>query len=548
MIRQTKTFALGLFAAGTLLSGCGEDFATGPQQFPASLDVASWKDTLVLGERHTVTARVLDGQRREVLNRSIEWTVGTPAIVGIAPAEGDASASAALTVAGGAAVELQALQLGEAHLSFVFADELFHQTTAERTVTVVTAGVQLAVESNVAVGEVGDTAVIVASAMGWNAAGESEAVAGLGLQWTKQGPGAVKLLNQGDTVRVVGEAAGTDTLVVSHPACLEGAHCADTLLVTVDGEAAPPADPLAITPTEVEKTVNQVQQFSLTGPAGPYVWSVDGVDGGNATKGTVSVAGLYTAPGSVPPGGSVEVCGRLASSPAVKACATVTLVVTPSAGADVIVVNDIDMWATDWGSSEDNRKFFSNIVNYPTAGSRASATRVMFYTGANSACGGMCRTDGYASGAIVPALVNLGYTPFDETGPLASIPADVKVIFIWMPATEIPANEVNALKQFAGEGGRLVVIGENGGFYGSGIEIENKLLADLGSELENQGDCAWGPGVLESDHQLVSGMSTITIACASTMTPGPNDFVVVRAPDTGKVIVAVTRIDLTPLP
>ena len=313
MIRQTKTIALGLLAAGTLLSGCGEDFATGPQQFPASLDVASWKDTLVLGERHSVTARVLDGQRREVLNRSIEWTVGAPAIVGIAPAEGDASASAALTVAGGAAVELQALQLGEASLSFVFADELFHQTTAERTVTVVTAGVQLAVESNVAVGEVGDTAVIVASAMGWNAAGESEAVAGLGLQWTKRGPGAVKLLNQGDTVRVVGEAAGTDTLFVSHPACLAGAHCADTLLVTVDGEAEPPAEPLAISPTEVEKTVNQVQQFGLTGPAGPYVWSVDGVDGGNATKGTVSGAGLYTAPGSVPAGGSVEVCGRLAS-------------------------------------------------------------------------------------------------------------------------------------------------------------------------------------------------------------------------------------------
>jgi hypothetical protein len=123
----------------------------------------------------------------------------------------------------------------------------------------------------------------------------------------------------------------------------------------------------------------------------------------------------------------------------------------------------------------------------------------------------------------------------------------VKVIFIWLPMETIGAAELNALKQFASEGGRLVVVGENGGWYGSGIPVENQLLADLGSQLVNLGGCAWGGGVVESDHQLVAGVNELSIACASGMTPGPNDFVVVREPGTGVVLVAVTRIDLTPL-
>jgi hypothetical protein len=93
----------------------------------------------------------------------------------------------------------------------------------------------------------------------------------------------------------------------------------------------------------------------------------------------------------------------------------------------------------------------------------------------------------------------------------------------------------------------LVVVGENVGAYGSGIPFENQLLADLGSQLVNLGGCAWGGGVVESDHQLVAGVSELSIACGSGMTPGPNDFVVVREPGTGVVLVAVTRIDLTPL-
>ena len=50
----------------------------------------------------------------------------------------------------------------------------------------------------------------------------------------------------------------------------------------------------------------QLQAKVANGP--PQVtWSVEGVPGGNATVGTITPAGLYTAPAAVPPGGSVTI-------------------------------------------------------------------------------------------------------------------------------------------------------------------------------------------------------------------------------------------------
>ena len=42
-------------------------------------------------------------------------------------------------------------------------------------------------------------------------------------------------------------------------------------------------------------------------------WSVDGVDGGDGASGTITADGFYTAPASVPPGGSVTIAARSAS-------------------------------------------------------------------------------------------------------------------------------------------------------------------------------------------------------------------------------------------
>jgi hypothetical protein len=146
--------------------------------------------------------------------------------------------------------------------------------------------------------------------------------------------------------------------------------------------------------------------------------------------------------------------------------------------------------------------------------------------------------------------VDLGYTVVNETGSLATIPADVKVIFIWTPGATLPVDDVNGLKQFAGQGGRVVVVGENAGFMGTeGLAAENQLLSDLGAQLTNQGGCLV-PGeyvLAEGTHQLVSGISQVFMWCVSPMTPGPNDFVLFRASG-GEVVGAVAKIDLTLLP
>ncbi len=249
----------------------------------------------------------------------------------------------------------------------------------------------------------------------------------------------------------------------------------------------------------------------------------------------------------------MQVCVRLSAQPLVSDCATVTITALPPpppAGADVVVVNDVDMWSAGYGMSAGNQKFFENLVGYTAAGPRAGGHTVMSWTGASSGCGAGCNLNGgWYTEAVTTKLTSLGYTLVDDSGSFASIPADVKVIFIWMPRETLGTADLNALKQFASEGGRLVVVGENGFFYGDeGIAIENELLASLGSQLVNQGDCYFGFGTAESSHQLVAGVAQVELPCASTMTPGTNDYTVVRDEVSGKTIIAVTRIDLTPIP
>jgi hypothetical protein len=84
-----------------------------------------------------------------------------------------------------------------------------------------------------------------------------------------------------------------------------------------------------------------------------------------------------------------------------------------------------------------------------------------------------------------------------------------------------------------------------------GLAAENQLLADLGAQLTNQGGCDVSegtPAVVAGSHQLLDGVTGLNMACASSMTPGPNDYVLFRDPGNNHVVGAVVKIDLTPLP
>lgn len=84
---------------------------------------------------------------------------------------------------------------------------------------------------------------------------------------------------------------------------------------------------VSISPLNASVQVRQSQQFSATvsgASSGAVNWLVSGVLGGNSTVGTISAAGLYVAPQSVPTG-SVTVTAQSVSNPASSASASVSV-------------------------------------------------------------------------------------------------------------------------------------------------------------------------------------------------------------------------------
>jgi hypothetical protein len=157
------------------------------------------------------------------------------------------------------------------------------------------------------------------------------------------------------------------------------------------------------------------------------------------------------------------------------------------------------------------------------------------------------------TGPMVALIEGEGYTvtlTSSSTGGLTSIPANVKVLFLWLPGTPYSVAEVNTLKAFAAEGGRIVFNGEHDGFYGSQIDpVENDLLRKMGAQLKNV-RLALTPPIGPSEvraHQVTTGVTGFTFAATSTLLPGVNDFPLF-VDTSGNVLAGVAKIDVTPLP
>jgi len=89
----------------------------------------------------------------------------------------------------------------------------------------------------------------------------------------------------------------------------------------------PPSVSVSISPTNTSLQVGQSQQFSaaVSGTTNTAAnWLVSGILGGNLSVGTISSAGLYTAPTSVP-SSPVTVTAQSAYQPSSSATASVTI-------------------------------------------------------------------------------------------------------------------------------------------------------------------------------------------------------------------------------
>jgi hypothetical protein len=320
---------------------------------------------------------------------------------------------------------------------------------------------------------------------------------------------------------------------------------------------------LGISPDSVEKLPGGQQQFSVS--VGPgrvsYTWSVNGVDGGNATFGTIDSTGFYTAPSVVPNPATFQVCARVTAAPTLQnGCATVVMTSIPTAGGDVIVFNDINMFTT-YPTLPGNTRLVRNLVNFTSSGPRNSGNTVLFdYTHA-ARCNIVSPFDcSFASTGPLRTIIT-GQGKVVDTLPtstlITSLPPSVKVVFIWTPQIAYDTTEINAYKQFAAQGGRIVFFGERLPYYGSfGIDsVENRFFREMGAQLVNVGaDVALAspymvpiPG--SGRHQIMTGVDSVGFDAASVILPGPNDFILVA--DTmasANVLGAVAKIDLTPLP
>ena len=94
---------------------------------------------------------------------------------------------------------------------------------------------------------------------------------------------------------------------------------------------------ISISPTSVTLTTSATQQFTakVQNASNTGVnWQVNGGGGGNSTVGTISSSGLYTAPATIPPSGSVTITAVSAANSGETATATVTfaapIVVSPA--------------------------------------------------------------------------------------------------------------------------------------------------------------------------------------------------------------------------
>lgn len=163
-----------------------------------------------------------------------------------------------------------------------------------------------------------------------------------------------------------------------------------TATVTV---TAPPAISVTVSPKTASVVTGLTQQFSATvanSSNTSVTWQVNNVTGGNATTGTISAAGLYTAPATVPSGAitikAISVADNTKSdTAAVTVVAPVSVTVSPK---------------TPNVQASKTQQFTATVAN---TSNTAVTWQVNNVTGGNSMVGTISATGLYTAPATVPA-------------------------------------------------------------------------------------------------------------------------------------------------
>lgn len=212
----------------------------------------------------------------------------------------------------------------------------------------------------------------------------------------------------------------------------------------------------------------------------------------------------------------------------------------PTSGADLVLLMDINLFDQVSMTNAGNIQLVQNLVGFRAGGARRSANSVWVHVGHASGCSPLAScmiVTGKGPTLFETAIVDVGYryVEGDETiTPLASIPAEVKTIFIWRPNAKITDAEAASLKRFIREGGRVVFVGESEITWRfTGIALANDFLTKMGASMRMLGGFTACPGAFMlrqrlarssmRDHQVTEGISTLWLGCAGILSPSALD-------------------------
>ncbi len=190
----------------------------------------------------------------------------------------------------------------------------------------------------------------------------------------------------------------------------------EALVVT----SGPAAVAVSLSPTAVSVQTGATQQFTatVTGSSNTAVnWQVNGVAGGSSTTGTISAAGLFTAPATVPSPAAVTV--KAISQADTTKSATATVTVTAPAAVSVAVSPTAATVQTTF-----TQQFTATV----TGSSNTAVTwQVNGVTGGSSTTGTVTAAGLYAAPSVVPSPATVSVTAISQADTSKSATATVTV-------------------------------------------------------------------------------------------------------------------------
>jgi hypothetical protein len=267
---------------------------------------------------------------------------------------------------------------------------------------------------------------------------------------------------------------------------------------------------VTVTPPSVEVAVGTQQQFTatVTGNSNTGVtWQVNSIVGGNSTVGTISTAGVYQAPASIPTPSTVTITAISAADGTTSGSAQATIVGTGDAISVTVSTNPAvtqvytgttqQFTATVTGST-------NQAVNWYVEGS----------SGGDAMFGTITSTGLYTAPAAIPTPATIIITAYSQQASNASGSAQITIIAAPSAADPTP--------QTISPGSSVtynLTLNENTGAPGQAI-----TLSCLQSTLPPSGTCAFSPTTITPGPQAVQFSLTITVPSTSASLNHPKNM------------------------